>query len=246
MKRLILLCIICSLCLSLAAQKFNIFRGDTINRVDQKGLKQGIWRKYYSNDVLFSEGVFNNGKHVGTFKTYYKSGKPQSILKFRGTSEICSAEIFSEDSGLMAKGKYIEQQKDSTWIYFDRMEKKSSDELYVKGKKEGLWKLYYPNGQVSRIITYTSDKKNGPYKEFFMDGVVKVDAIMKNDEFDGLLTINHPSGKVWQRGVYMNGLKEGKWVNFLEVGTVEREDYYKRGIWLNPVSDEKEIIPEKN
>ena len=80
-----ILIILCLLFISAtgSAQKFNIFKGDTINRTDAKGLKQGIWKKYYSNDVLFSEGVYKDGKHTGTFKTFYKSGKPQSILKFR-------------------------------------------------------------------------------------------------------------------------------------------------------------------
>lgn len=230
---------------SASAQKYNVFKGDTINRTDVKGLKQGIWRKYYSNDVLFSEGVYKDGKHTGTFNTFYKSGKPQSILKFRGLTEINDAEIFSEDSGLMAKGKYIERIKDSLWVYYDRMGKKSSEEFYNKGKKEGTWKLYYPNGKVSRTVTYKKDIQNGVYKEFFMDGTPKVDGVMKNGGFEGNVTIYHPSGKVWQKGLYKNGLKEGKWPNYLENGELEREDIYKAGVWMNPITDDKGPIEEK-
>jgi antitoxin component YwqK of YwqJK toxin-antitoxin module len=246
MKQLLSFCLIVFLTANSFAQKYNVFKGDTINHTDVKGLKQGVWKKYYSNDVLFSEGNYKNGKHIGTFKTYYKSGKPQSNLNFRGMTEIADAEIFSEDSGLMAKGKYIDKVKDSLWVYYDRMGKKSSEELYLKGKKEGTWKLYYPNGQVSRLMTYKADKKNGPFKEFFMDGKPKVNGIMKNDEFEGLLTIFHPGGQVWQRGIYKNGLKDGKWVNYLENGQVDREDLYKNGVWLNPVVEDTTRIPEKN
>src|SRR5436190_23763750 len=78
------------------AQTFNVFKGDTINRTDKKGLKQGLWKKYYSNDTLFSEGVYKNNIHTGIFKTYYKTGKPQSVLKFRGLTEISFAELFYE------------------------------------------------------------------------------------------------------------------------------------------------------
>ena len=230
---------------SLSAQKFNIFKGDTINRSNTKGLKQGVWKKYYSNDVLFSEGVYKDGKHTGTFRTFYKSGKPQSILKFRGVSEINDAEIFSEDSGLMAKGKYIDRIKDSLWIYYDRIGKISSEEFYVKGKKEGDWKLYYPNGQLSRNIIYKKGIQNGIYKEYFMDGTPKVNGIMKNGEFEGILSIYHPNGKVWQKGLYKNGLKDGKWLNFLETGEVEREDVYKNGFWMNPITEDKGPIEEK-
>ena len=224
---------------AVSAQKFNIFKGDTINRTDAKGHKQGIWKKYYSNDVLFSEGVYKDGKHTGIFKTNYKSGKPQSILKFRGVSEINDAEIFSEDSGLMAKGKYIDRVKDSLWVYFDRMGKKSSEEFYVKGKKEGEWKLFYPNGQLSRTVIYKKDVQNGIYKEYFMDGTPKVSGVMKNGGFEGILTIYHPNGKIWQKGLYKGGLKEGKWQNYSENGTLESEDEYKKGVWLNPATDDK-------
>ncbi|MBK9412566.1 MAG: toxin-antitoxin system YwqK family antitoxin [Bacteroidetes bacterium] len=242
-----ILIILCLLFISAtgSAQKFNIFKGDTINRTDAKGLKQGIWKKYYSNDVLFSEGVYKDGKHTGTFKTFYKSGKPQSILKFRGMSEINDAEIFSEDSGLMAKGKYIDRIKDSLWVYYDRMGKKSSEEFYIKGKKEGELKLFYPNGQLSRTVIYKKDIQNGVYKEFFMDGTPKVSGVMKNGGFEGLLTIFHPNGKVWQKGIYKNGLKEGKWQNYSENGVLESEDEYKKGVWLNPTTDDKGPIEVK-
>ena len=238
MKNKLVLLLFISFVTTVSGQKFNIFKGDTINRTDAKGLKQGVWKKYYSNDVLFSEGVYKDGKHVGTFKTYYKSGKPQSILKFKGMTEINHAEIFSEDSGLMAIGKYIDRAKDSLWVYYDRMGKKSSEEFYIKGIKEGTWKLYYPNGQISRIQIYQKDELNGAYKEFFMDGKLKVEGVMKAGNFDGLLTIYHPSGKIWQKGLYKNGLKDGKWPNYFENGELEREDLYKAGVWLNPITDD--------
>ena len=54
------------------AQTYKVFKGDTINRVDAKGQKQGLWKKYYSNDTLFSKGIYKDGKHTGTFLTFYK------------------------------------------------------------------------------------------------------------------------------------------------------------------------------
>ena len=245
MKQRIILLLLVLLALNLNAQKYNVFKGDTINRVDEKGLKQGIWKKYYSNDVLFSEGMYKNGKHIGVFKTYYKEGKPQSILRFRNISEISDAELFSADSGLMARGKYIDRLKDSVWTYYDTNGKLSAQEQYINGKKEGVWKIFYPNAQVSRMLVYRSDKKNGPYKEYFSDGKAKIDGVMKNDEFDGIVIVYHPNGKIWQKGLYKNGLKDGKWLINKETGEIEREDLYKAGNWLNPISEDNNRIPEK-
>ena len=43
---------------------------------------------------------------------------------------------------------------------------------------------------------------------------------MKNDEFEGVVTVFHPNGKIWERGMYKNGLKEGKWIINKETGEV--------------------------
>jgi len=34
---------------------------------------------------------------------------------------------------------------------------------------------------------------------------------MKNNDFDGITTIYHPEGKVWMKGNYKNGLRDGTW-----------------------------------
>ena len=52
------------------SQTFKIFNGDTINRIDAKGLKQGEWRKYYKNDNLFTKGFFVDDIAIGTWKTF--------------------------------------------------------------------------------------------------------------------------------------------------------------------------------
>ena len=120
-------------------QTFQVFKGDTINRIDAKGQKQGLWRKYYSTDSLFSEGKYKDNIPVGTFMSYHKNGKVQAKMVYRGMTEICKAEIFAEDGKLKAKGKYINKTKDSLWTYYSLDGWISSTEFYLKGKKEGSW-----------------------------------------------------------------------------------------------------------
>ena len=60
------------------AQTFQVFKGDTINRISKNGKQEGIWRKYYKNDSLFSEGSYKNGIRVGVHRTFYMNGKPQA------------------------------------------------------------------------------------------------------------------------------------------------------------------------
>ena len=234
----ILICVFISCVYSfVSAQTYKVFKGDTINRVDSKGMKQGSWKKYYSNDTLFSEGVYKNNAHTGIFKTYFKNGIQQSALKFRGTTEICNAELFYEDGKIMSKGKYINHEKDSLWIYFDEDGNKNAEEFYKDSKKEGIWKIFYQSGKPSQVVIYKAGKKNGPYKEFFESGNPKIEAVMVDDEFQGEVRIFHPNLQIWQSGLYVNGLKEGRWIINKEDGSLEKEEIYKSGELTNPVSE---------
>src|SRR6185503_2152049 len=112
MQKWIFTAALTGLCTFAGAQTFQVFKGDTINWRDKAGLKQGIWRKYYSTDTLCSESAFKNGRHVGSFKTWYKSGKLQSNLVYRGLTEVSFATIYHEDgSTVKAKGKYTTRSR---------------------------------------------------------------------------------------------------------------------------------------
>src|SRR5438045_2291720 len=110
--KLFLLIFLC-FSLELQAQSFQIYKGDTINRRDKNGLKQGVWKRYYPNDTLFSESIFKDGKHIGNFKTYTQNGNLQSDLHYRGISEISDAMLYYPNGSVEAKGKYVGQKKDS-------------------------------------------------------------------------------------------------------------------------------------
>jgi antitoxin component YwqK of YwqJK toxin-antitoxin module len=57
--------------------------------------------------------------------------------------------MFNENGTLKAKGKYAGKERDSLWTFYDGQGKIASTENYVKGKKDGLWKVFYPNGSFS-------------------------------------------------------------------------------------------------
>jgi len=247
-KILILLCIIAAVTASAQKQPYNVFKGDTINRTDAKGLKQGIWKKYYSNDSLFSVGQYQNGHPYGVFKTYYKTGEPQSFLTYRIASMVMGSHIISSNVADMtiyyesgkrkAQGKYINQKKDSVWNYYGEEGSLSSRELYVNGVEEGVWKTYYENGTVSREVTYSKGKRNGPYKEYFGDGKIKVEARMMDDNYEGLVTMYYPNGKIWMQGKYIKHLREGDWNVYDQSGKKTAVKKYKNGDLLNPTKDE--------
>lgn len=221
------------------AQTFQVFKGDTINRLDKQKQKQGLWRKYFQTDTLFSEGVYENNVPVGVFYSYHPNGKIQAKLSYSGKTNICKAEVYSDEGVVIAIGKYVDQKKDSLWTYFDEKGILTAKDFYVKGRKEGLSTVYYPNGKQSRAVTYKADIMSGPFNEYFESGSPKVQATMLNGEFIGQALVFHPNGNIWQKGNYENGLKHGIWIILKDNGSVEKEEQYSKGKLLNPSSEEE-------
>src|SRR5690606_34958299 len=91
-----------------------------INQVDSKGQKQGEWRKPYEGNTVFRYvGQFKNDKPIGKFVYYYQTGDVEAIITFLPDGKTAYSKMYHESGYLMAKGKYINQLKDSTWMYYD-------------------------------------------------------------------------------------------------------------------------------
>lgn len=212
------------------AQPYRIFKGDTINRTDAKGLKQGPWRRYYDNDQLFSETFFKNGKPVGKTVTWYKSGAPQSELVYSPDGKVARMISWWENGKVKATGKYVQQKKDSTWNYFNERDTLVTVENYKLGIPHGPWLVYYPSGIKSEEFSYVDGKKGGPFKRYFSTGQLKMDGTYKNDSFDGVVVHFHMNGKPALKGVYRNGLKQGEWLYMNDRGTRDSVEVYLNGV----------------
>jgi antitoxin component YwqK of YwqJK toxin-antitoxin module len=233
--RLALTIIIFGVVQNVSGQTFQVFKGDTINRIDLKGRKQGLWKKYYQTDTLFMEGVYKDGKHSGTFKTYHKNGQKQSVLKFRGLTEVSDAVLYNDSAQLIAKGKYIVHDKDSVWIYYNGTTGNiSSEERYKKGVEEGIWKVFYPNGQVAELVTYKAGIKSGPYIKYFENGKPKMEGKMEKNLLEGKVTLYYSNGKIWQQGIYKSGDKQGIWNIYKEDGNLEKQEEFNNGLLKEP------------
>ena len=55
--------------------------------------------------------------------------------------------------------------------YHDKKQTKLKEEYFINsGKKEGIYKSYYKNGQLEEEVNYINDKKNGNFKQYYNNG----------------------------------------------------------------------------
>ncbi len=201
----------------------------SINQTDANNFKQGKWGKTYSNGVSRYVGQFKNDKPYGEFRYYYISGALNSITDYSSDGIIAHTKTFHENSLPMAEGKYINQKKDSVWLYFSELDGKLiSEETYKKGELNGLSKTFYPDsGNIAESIEYKNGIKQGELRKYFPEGNIMTKGTYKDDLLEGDFTLYFPKGSIQLKGEYHKGRQIGNWQYFDEEGNELSEDEFK-------------------
>lgn len=215
---------------------------DTINQTDNKGRKQGVWKKTHPQNTVYQYvGQFKDDKPYGVFKYYYIDGALKSIVKFSNSGILARSISFWENGRVMSKGNYIKQEKDSTWIYYDQYGYLNMVEQYSQGKLNGWRVTYYrlargeKESPVLEQAYFKDGKMDGEWKKFYRNGNLEVKGKFENGKRTGIFEYFHPNEKRKLTENYKNGKKHGYIVYFDESGEVLKRDFYWEG---NPLKGE--------
>lgn len=85
----------------------------------------------------------------------------------------------------------------------------------------GVWTTYYVNGQVCSTINYQMGKYSGDFTSYRSDGTKAYVQHYGPRGCQGEEIGWYPSGKVFYKGSYTNGIQIGTWTWFNEDGTVQ-------------------------
>ena len=201
------------------------------NKLDAAGKKQGYWVKTdpKTNKKVY-EGAFKDDKPQGVFKYYYPdTDSLRTTMNFKNDGKIAYATMYHLNGKLQAKGKYIGEQKDSVWNYYDETAKILSYETYKEGKKNGKSVVYFWSGNISEEKNYKLGLLDGPFKQYYDDKKIKGEGAYNNDQFIGKCSFYYPNGVAVATGVYeKGGIKKGVWLYKTIENKVE-----SREVWVN-------------
>jgi antitoxin component YwqK of YwqJK toxin-antitoxin module len=200
-----------------------------LNQTDAKGLKQGKWKKLYSNERVRYEGQFKDDKPYGLFQYYYETGQLQATNNHIGNGKVAN-HVYHPNGKIKAKGVFREQKKDSLWQYFNENELLVLEETYILDTLNGAQKTYYENKQLGEETNFSHGVKEGVWKKFFDNGKPWVDANYVNGNLDGKFVMFREDGKRKVQGTYALGFRVGTWLNFNENGSVYTQQVYKNGV----------------
>ncbi len=240
---------------------------ERINRVDAKGLKQGIWKDFYTGGGIKSEKTYKDDQLHGYYKEYDDKGKlvltmlyeNGSIVKSRVEDEpdIEIVNKYDNNGKLIFSGPYRNQvpvgihrefgadgKVTNSFIYNDMGLMLSEGIVDEAGNKNGKWKDYYPTGKVQAEGQYTDNRRSGVWK--FNNNAEKLEQTgsYNNGRPDGLWKWYYENGSVLREEEYFQGVRDGSYVEYSLTGEIisqgEYADGEKNGDWKYKSGDNTE------
>jgi uncharacterized protein len=240
---------------------------EKINRTDEKGLKQGIWKTYYPNGRVKTEVNYKDDLLSGSYKEYDESGNVSVLLQYskgllieqKDTADL-DIEIVNrtdEEGNIIYSGSYrknipvgIHREYDkngkvtNAYLYSDNGSKIGEGIITNEGKKEGAWKYYYDSGSVRAAGNFSNNLEQGNWKFYYGNGKTEQTGVFKNGKTDGVWKWYYENGDLKREEEYFEGREEGICVEYDTVGNVITSGSYfdgqKEGEWVYKAGDYSE------
>lgn len=202
---------------------------EKINKIDDQGRKQGIWKTYYSNMRLETERRYKDDLLNGYVKYYNSDGKLEK------------AELYID--GVKQEGEDNEADFTIQNTYYENGEIKEMTSYNMAGKKDGISKSFDQSGKIERAAFYQNgyliskggiiDEEGlfqGKWEYYYLDGNLKSKGEYKDGKKYGKWTYYFTNGNVEQEGFFdKNGNYTGEWKWYYENGNLLRKEEYRRG-----------------
>jgi len=196
---------------SIFGQKYEIYKNDTINKIDTKNQKQGLWIYFYDakKEKIRQKGNFVNDQKQGEWTTFYENGKIMSVTTFKNNKPNGYTKSYYPSGNIQEEGNwqlnkwigeykyyYENGQLKYHWYYDENGQRTGKQDYFysngqkqiegewLQGKETGTIKEYHPNGKISKVANFESGKLNGTYSEYYEDGSIKTKVIFIQGEAD--------------------------------------------------------------
>jgi antitoxin component YwqK of YwqJK toxin-antitoxin module len=156
---------------------------------DNSFAADGTYVEYYPNDKVFVKGQFVKGRQEGEWTYYFDNGQVNRKSTFKGGKPNGSWEVFRADGTLSAKRGFKDGLRDGEWFTYEETGKKPrTEEHYIAGEEDGVWKAWFPNGQQQRQVSFKNGKRDGTATEWNDKGQKLLEAEYVGGKFHGTAT----------------------------------------------------------
>lgn len=226
---------------------------ERINKKDNEGKKQGIWKEFYSDGKTKKEERFNDDVLDGYVKQYDEKGNLIKTEKFnlgkkiKNAPELAAVEIYKSyypDGVLLYEGPYTDGIPVGTHYHYKKKYQCDSllfsrdDTSNVFIKKQVCRNIPVPDSAIIYNDGVVIEKgpvdslrnKTGIWTEYHNTGEFKGKGLCDDDKRIGEWEFYYPNGKLEQKGRYdKKGRTQGVWKWYYESGALLREENYVNG-----------------
>ncbi len=239
---------------------------EIINRYNDKGQKDGIWKDLYSNGNLREEKTYLDGKLNGYVKRYNEEGKLVNSIKYSNGEVDLSAKDFDsnieikeeyDEKGMMIfQGSYKGENPVGIHRFFNNEGKVVKSETYdingalmaegvvlPNGWKNGSWIYYYEKGRKRATGKYINGKKVGKWTYYYRNGKVQQTGSYSTDKLSGIWKWYYKTGELLREEYYIYGKLDGECIEYSVLGNIISKGSFiegnKEGKWIYVIGDQK-------
>ncbi len=189
-------------------QTYTIFKGDTINKIDKNGYRQGKWIFFEKNykDSISVIGYYKDGQKNGLWTYFYPNGNIKAIITYSNNKKEGPVKLYYENGKLEEEGYW----KGTKWV--------------------GEYKRYYPNGKLQYHWFYDkTGRRTGKQEYFYENGKKYIEGEWKDGKENGEMKEYYTNGKIKKITHWLDGSKNGKEIQYAKDGRKIFETYYING-----------------
>ena len=142
-------------------------------------------------------------------------------------------DVLRDNDSLISEMKYYIAKSNRPQLvklesYF-RNGQMATQENFLNGLRNGLYKEYYDNGKIKVNGQYNQDNRFGLWTEYFKEGGYRKVFLANANVKDVNITEYYENGKIKLRGTYSLGEKDGFWTSWYPNGLIKSFTNYKDG-----------------
>lgn len=118
-------------------------------KVDENGLRKGMYRRYYPDGTLAETTPYVAGKREGLQTMYAEDGSKESDTEYSDDKMNGFHKVYFPSGQLQINSVY----KDNEIV--------------------GIFEKYYENGKLAEKVNFKDNKENGPFEEYHENGKLK-------------------------------------------------------------------------
>lgn len=235
-----------------------------INYIDKNGLKQGLWREYYSNDRVKTESTYLDGQLHGYYKEFDVRGQlklskryfkgEESIENLKENEEVQEQVQYYANGKIQSKGGFLKGKPVGVHRTYDETGKVVSSTVYDEdgnrvgeglieesGARKGNWRSFYENGKLQSEGTYTKGRKTGKWVYYFENDSIEQTGSFRNGKLDGKWLWYYDTGELWREEQFLNGREDGESIEYSREGEIIAKGVYvdglREGEWISRFGD---------